>query len=163
MSKDPANQEPGTEVAVISRELVAQFAQMASVIPDSEGDGSDRILEQMLAAATWEQLDDPWDADKAQAIAGKRLKILALKRRPSDFRAGLGFFLVVESVDVDNGEMITWITGATSVVGQLVIAWCRGWMPCVVRLVIAERATADGYHPHHLEFLAGTHAGQVDA
>ena len=160
---DKANKQPA-DVAVpeFSAELLKQFTHMVTLVPAEDGAGQERILAAILAAETIDDLDAPWDTTKADKLAGKVLRIDQLMRRPSDFRAGLGIFLVVHSVDTVSGEKIVWTTSSVSIVGQLVRAYALGKMPCYAELIIAERPTRDGYHPHHLKFYgspADTPAG----
>jgi hypothetical protein len=148
--------EPGTDVAVgapISTELATQFAQMAMMIPSETGDAVENILAAVLAAPSWEKLADPWESADAEALVGKMLCIQSLVRRPSDFRDGLGVFLVVHATDVKSGEAVTFTTGSVSVVGQLVRAYAMGWLPIYAEMIVATRQTESGYRPHHLKFL----------
>lgn len=149
-SKDQKDQ-PGTDVAILSEDLVKRFAEMAVMIPTEDGAGSERILEQLLSATSWEQLDDPWDSTNGQRLRGKHLRVDSITRRPSTYEGSLGIFLVVDSVDVDSGEKVVWTTSSISVVGQLVRAYVMKWMPLYVTVVVAERPTERGYFPQHLE------------
>lgn len=150
----PSQDQPGTDVEVreLSPELQRRFAEMAMTVPEDDGTGQERILEQILSAATWEQLDDPWDTAKANDLAGKLLRLEGITRFASDFRSGLRIFLAVQYTDVESGERSVFASGSVSIVGQLVRAYCLKLFPLYAELVISERATADGYHPHHLVF-----------
>lgn len=153
MSQPP---QPGTEIAVgapMSTELATQFAQMAMMVPDETGDAVESILAAILAAPSWEALSDPWEASGAEKLAGKVICIESVVRRPSDFRDGLGVFLVVHGFTAGTGEKVTWTTSSVSVVGQLVRAYAMGWLPLYAMIVVAERQTERGYRPHHLKFL----------
>ena len=150
---DTRDEQEGT-VAEFPRELVAQFVQMATLIPSEDGSGMERIIEQLLSADSWEDLSDPWEATNAEKLRGKRLRVDSLMRRPSQYRGGLGIFLVVKSVDLGTGEAIVWTTSSQAVIAQLVRAYAKGWIPCVCEMVIADRPTERGYYPHHLRFFA---------
>lgn len=145
---------PSTEVETVkfSGELLQQFGQMAMTIPAEDGAGAERIVAAVLAAESVDDLDAPWDTTKAEKLAGRVLRIDGLMRRPSDFRSGLGVFLVVHSVDTATGEKVVWTTGSVSIVAQLARAYNLNGLPVYAELVIAERPTQDGYHPHHLKF-----------
>jgi hypothetical protein len=151
MSNDQPAGETSNLPAVISAELAEEFATMASMIPSEDGAGYERILEALLHSTSLEQLNEPWETSKVHALAGRVLRIDSVTRRPSDFRDGLGVFLVVRGADVKTGIVHTITTGAISVVGQLVWAYAHSELPFYAEFVIAERATADGYHPHHLK------------
>lgn len=148
--------KPGTEIAVgipLSGELVQQFAQMAVMIPDEGDDAYESILTQILGVSDWEKLSDPWRSLSAEKLAGKRIRIDKLVRRPSDYQTGLGLFLVVHYTDVKTGETGVWPTGSVAIVAQLAKAHAAGWLPIYAEVKISERATKDGYKPHHLEFF----------
>ena len=153
---DSKDGSKGKAVERTPEATLAQFAQMAQLIPDGseDTDGTERILRQILGATDATQLDSAWSSD-TEAIVGKEQSVTGLKRLPSDFKDGLGVFLVVESVITETGEMVTWTTSAVSVVGQLVKAYAAEWLPlpCVLRR--SDRPTANGYYPQHLEILRG--------
>jgi hypothetical protein len=145
----------GTQVAVrqeMSPELVKVFAGMAMLVPSETTDALDSIIGAILQAPSWEQLADPWESVNAEKLAGKVFRIDDLTRRPSDFKEGLGIFLVVHCVDTKTGESLVFTTSATAVVAQLVRAYSAGWLPLFGELIVADRATEAGYRPHHLKF-----------
>lgn len=148
--------QQGAEVAVrtpMSAELIQQFAAMAMIIPSETSDAIESIVSAILAAPAWDMLDDPWQSRGAEKMAGVIFRIDDLMRRPSDFKDGLGLFLVVHSVIHETGEKVAWTTSSTGVVAQLVRAYVAGWLPLYATVVIAERPTESGYRPHHLKFF----------
>lgn len=148
-------EHPGTDIEVagtIDPELARQFAQMAMMIPAEREGGADNILASILAAQSWEHLADPWEATNAAALAGKTLLIRDVLRRPSDFRDGLGVFLVVDSVDAGTGAKVVWTTSSVSIVAQLVRAYALGQLPLYAEVIVAKRPTEAGYRPQHLRF-----------
>lgn len=151
---------PGQQVAVqrqpLSAELVSQFAGMAMLIPSETTDAVESIISQILAAPGWDMLDDPWETTDAKRLAGRIFTIDSLTRRPSQFKDGLGVFLVVHSTDAQTGEQFVWTSSAMGVVAQLVRAYAADWLPLYATLVIAERPTESGYYPHHLKFHGPT-------
>lgn len=147
----------------LSSELVQKFATMAMVIPDEAGDAVENILAAILAAPTWEKLDEPWDASGAAKLAGVVFRIDSVIRRPSRYRDGMGVFLVVHCTHGKTGEKIVWTTSSTSVVAQLVVAYCREWLPIWATVVVAEKPTDAGYYPHHLHFYGPAAPGEVAA
>jgi hypothetical protein len=149
----PDNTPSGTDVAVIpqmSSELVKTFAAMAMMIPSETTDALDSIIGQILNSPSWEQLADPWETANVDKLKGRVLRVDQLTRRPSQFKDGLGVFLVVNATDTRSGEALVFTTSSMSVVAQLVKAHVAGWLPLYVELVVAERATEAGYKPHHL-------------
>ncbi len=152
MTDTPDTGQPGTALNVMDGALARKFAEMATLIPSETGDGAERILAQILAAPSWENLSDPWESSNAAALAGKTLLIRSCLRRPSDFKDGLGVFLVVDSLNTETGEQVVWTTSAVAIVAQLVRAYALGDLPAYAHIVVAERPTERGYHPHHLKF-----------
>jgi hypothetical protein len=148
--------KPGTGIEVgmtLPAELVQQFAQMAMMIPSEGTDAIESIVGAILNAPGWEHLSDPWEAAGAETLAGKTLLITDVTRRPSDYKDGLGIFLVVHYVESRSGERGVWTTGSTACVAQLARAYAGGWLPLYAQIVVAERPTESGYRPHHLKFL----------
>lgn len=165
MSAAPAetDTEAGSELAITDPGQVEMFAQMVTLIPmENEGDWTN-IFEQIFAAERIDSLNAPWDASKVAQLANRPLIIQEAKRRPSDYKAGMGFFLVLKCIDRKTGDKITVVNGSIAVIAQIVKAYAMGWMPLVAEFIIAERATKSGYHPHHLHVLGtGSSAkGQV--
>jgi hypothetical protein len=144
------------DVAIIDPATVEKFATMAMLIPSEDGSGMERIVDAILSADSWESLADPWESTNAEKLRGKRLIVRSLTRRPSQFKGGLGIFLVVRSAWSSTGEEFVWTTSSVAVVAQLVRAWMLRALPAVVEMVIADRPTEAGYYPHHLRFIAGT-------
>src|SRR5262249_53464257 len=157
------NADAAGGLAIQDEGLLAMFARMATMIPAESDAGMERILAQVLNAEHWDELDAPWETSAVEAMAGKRLAFRRVERRPSDFREGLGIFLVCHCAGVDTGEEIVVTTGSVGVVGQLVRAYALGAMPLVAEFVIAERPTRDGYHPHHLKVHGSLAKASADA
>jgi hypothetical protein len=152
----PDTPPTGTDVVPVkelSAELVATFSQMAMIIPEGDDNAMEQIMLAVLAAGSWEQLSDPWETDNAERLAGKTLLIERVTRHPSDIAGGLGIFLVAHGTDMRSGEKVVFSTGSLGVMAQLVRAHTAGWLPLFAQLVIAERATKDGFRPQHLKFV----------
>lgn len=132
-------------------QVVQDFRTWAVDIPTGGEDTAQlSILETIAAAGTPTGLDAPWETTGTDTLLGRMLVISALKRMPSDYPTGLGFFLVVSGADADTGEAVTFTTGSVSVVGQLVKAFHEKWLPLKCELVESERPTKSGYKPQHL-------------
>ena len=147
---------PGNDVAVsqpLSPELVAQFSQMITIIPEPDGNAMESILAQVFGAATWENLSDPWEARTAEELAGKTILIESVTRHDSDIAGDLPFFLVMHGTEMRTGEKIAAPTGSLAIMAQLVRAHIAGWLPLFAQVIIAERPTKDGFRPHHLKFV----------
>ena len=148
--------QPSTEVApIVSQQTMALFAAMAVNIPEADdSEAYESIVTQLLSADGLDALNAPWEAGKAEQLAGKRLKIEAMSRRASDYSEGLGIYLVLKGTNLDTGERFTLTIGSVSVVAQLARIHHLNALPAIVELVVADRPTAKGYRPMHLKVLS---------
>jgi hypothetical protein len=161
----PENNLAGMDLVITNPATIARFAEMVALLPRADDDdgGAERIIEAILNAQTWEDLDAPWRARGGEAYKDVPQRILGAKIRPSDFGQGLGVYVVVDAVDMRNGESITWTTGSVSIVAQLVRAHCVGAFPLLATLRVAERPSKAGNFPQHLEVTDSGGKGVVDA
>lgn len=147
---------PTTDVVpVVSQATLALFAQMAVAIPEADdSEAYESIVLQLLAADGVDTLNAPWQSGKTESLAGHRLKVESMTRRPSDFGEGLGIYLVIKGTDMNTGERFSLTIGSVSVLAQLARIHHLNALPAIVELVIAERPTAKGYRPMHLNVLS---------
>lgn len=131
--------------------LLRQFSDMALMLPETESDGGASILEAILNAADMRATNDVWAKRDLGAYKDRVIIIESASRSKSDFKDGLGIFVVVSLVLEDTGEAVTATTGSMSNVAQIVKAYANEEFPlrCIVR--VAERASQSGYFPQHLE------------
>jgi hypothetical protein len=122
-------------------------------VPSEDGGGIERIIEAILSADSWDQVDAPWDTTNVKLLEGKTLRINSITRRPSSFKGGLGIFLVVNATDIGTGEAMVITTGSVNVVAQLVRLYMLESLPVFVKWIVADRPTENGYYPHHLEIV----------
>lgn len=145
----------GVVVPPVSAETLALFAQMAVNIPEAnDEDAYEQIVTQLLSANGVDELNAPWDTNKAEELNGHRLTIESIQRRASDYSAGLGMYLVLKGTDRGTGEKFVWSTGAVSIVAQLARAHFLNAFPIVAELIIAELPTKNGYRPQHLKIIS---------
>lgn len=158
---EPA-EAPGAEVAQVepaevegySPAVLAKVRELVDAIPGDDSNGGERIVLQLLAAESIDDLNAPWEGTSGRNLAGKRLAIRGLAQRPSSFEGGSGIFLVVDAADAKTGEAATFTTSAIAVVLQLAQAYVRGMFPLLAEVVVAPRPTAKGFYPYHLRILA---------
>jgi hypothetical protein len=150
-------------IVTINPRLLAQFAEMAVAIPAADDNGTENILEQIFAATKWSDLDAPWDSTDVADILGLHLRVEDVTRRPSSFRGGLGIMLVVKLYDPRTGKKYVKATGSISVVGQLAMAYFKGWTPLTIEWCRADRASDNGFYPQHLIFHDGSTPKQGSA
>lgn len=141
---------------VISKAAIEAFAAAMSSIPEASQDGYESILLQLASVEDPSQLDAPWRAEGMRAYLDEPLEIRGLRRIESDYEGGLPFFLVVDAVSLSTGELVTFTTGAVGPVGQLAKAYqldaIPGWRVIPRQ---ADRPSANGYRPQHLEVMRG--------
>ncbi len=123
-------------------------------IPETSDDGYERLLLQLAAAEDAADLGAPWRAGGMTQYLDRPLEVRALRRIPSDYDGGLPFFLVVDAGDLLTGELVTFTTGAVSVVAQLAKASQLGAIPgwrVIPRQ--SDRPSSSGFYPQHLEVM----------
>lgn len=146
--------ERDTTQVAIPEHLLAQVLDAVELIPTEGSAGVEGILAQLLTATSVDDLNKPWAGTSGRELAGKRLTIRSLIRRPSSFEDGPAIFLVVQCADAKTGEEVTFTTSALAVIVQLAIAHRMGIFPLIAEVVVAERPTERGYYPYHLNILA---------
>jgi len=129
-------------------------APLPIVVEDPETIAA-RIDSQILAASSVEELFGQSSAAiHARDYLSKAFNLLSVEWRPSSFddsENSLPFFAILHIVDMDGvPQVIT--TGARSVMMKAAKAQLEGWLPLSVRIVEADKKTANGYKP--LELVA---------
>ena len=149
-----AGESQSAEVATITNtKLLAQFAEMAVAIPSDIGGGTEDILEKLFAAATWDELNEPWEATKVDDILGKPMRLVSVVRRPSSFQGGLGIMLVITLEDAKTGKQHVKATGSVSVVGQIAWLYFHNASAVLLEWCKADRPSSGGFYPQHLKIL----------
>lgn len=146
---DELNDQKG-ELAKLPEALIARFAEMAMMLPETESDGGASIIEAILGTVNVGDLDKPWDAKDPEALCNEWLIVTDASRSMSDYADGLGVFLVVKAVQDDTGEEITFTTGSMAVVAQIVRAYAGDMFPLKCKMVMSDKPTKGGYRPMHL-------------
>jgi hypothetical protein len=155
VSGEVVNDESG--MAVLSPSTLATIDALASLVPEGGGDAIDRMAAQILGAPDASSLDAPWRSIGLKALNRVPVLVTAIKRLPSDFDQGLGFFLVVTLAIRSTGEVLNVTTGSAFVVLQLLRAWGLEQanpgtvFPWGVTPIVADKSSANGFYPMHLE------------
>lgn len=137
----------------VSQSVVQVYQAMIDQVPDAGQDGMEGILAQLAEATDVGQLDEPWRSGGLGELASRPLRIDSIAKMPAEFDGPIPYFLIVRGYLADTGEKFTASTGAVSVVGQLVRAYAIGAFPLACVLRIADRPSAAGYFPQHLEMI----------
>lgn len=141
---------PDDEVTPIPDHILDKIIAEVEQLPESADDGQWNIVEQLLTATDMDDLNRPWEATSGKTLAGRRLQVTGVKRRPSAYEGGPEIFLVIDSIDLNSGEALTWTSSALAVIIQLAVAYNRGWLPLVAEVTAARKPTKRGFIPYHL-------------
>ena len=154
MSEREDVQEQTEELAVLAPAVVEAFQRIMADIPMSDPDDAmARIVAQILNAETPEELEEPWNGEGMRGLAGRLLRISEVRRLPSEFLSGPGWYLGCTAMLVETGESKFVTTGSLSILAQLGRAVQAGWLPLDVVPREADKPTAKGYRPMHLEIV----------
>jgi hypothetical protein len=147
--KDQAG-ESGREVVELPPALLRQFAEMAAVIPEAEPDGGASLIEAIFNAGSEQELSSRFGTASEDEMLNREIIVNRIERMPSDYRDGLGIFLVIHFYDTKTQRPGTFTSGSMAVLAQLVRAYAEGWLPLHCKLMKAEKKTKAGFYPHHL-------------
>lgn len=160
----PADQQ-STQLAEWNQEqlrsvpgLYEVFMKQLEEVPESGDDATARIVAQILAAETPDQIDAAWNAEGMRDWVDMVVQINSIKRMPSDFTAGLGWFLVCNVTALGSGEEFVLTTGSVSIVAQLVRLHTINALPIQVVPRKAAKPSKNGYFPMHLELVRDVRA-----
>lgn len=154
MSRKDVEDQQTEELAVMPPALRERFEAWFQQVPEADSDEATlRIVELIFAAETAEDLDAPWRGEGMRAYVGRVIRVQSIRRLPSDFTGGPGWYLGCQVVLEATGEVDFATTGSIAIMAQLVAAHLKGLLPidCVPRL--AERKSRNGYFPMHLEVV----------
>lgn len=138
----------------LSEDQLTRILAVVEQLPEATDSAYGDLLDKLLSADQFEDLNSPWAGTSGRELAGRRLLVTKVTRRPSTFEGGPAIFLVVESMDLLNGDKVTWTTSAIAVIVQLATCHARGWLPAACTVILADKPTAAGYTPYHLEVTA---------
>ena len=152
MSEREDIEEQTEELAVLAPAVVEAFKRIMADIPAAEPDEAmARIVGQILAAETPEELEEPWSGEGMRNLTGRLLRITDVRRLPSEFLSGPGWYLGCTAVLVETGESKFVTTGSLSILAQIGRAVQAGWLPIDVVPREADKPSRKGYRPMHLE------------
>jgi hypothetical protein len=149
---------PTTEIIDAATNLRTEVGGLESMVllvselPEADGDATDRILAQLLAADSAADLNRPWEASGIEQWLDRALDIRSVTRAPSDFEDGIGVYVVINARAVGTGRDVIVTTGSTAIIAQLIMAHRNGWLPIVATPRGPKRPPKNGRTPYHLEF-----------
>lgn len=152
MSKDKEQDAQSEELAVMPPAVRERFMALFSGVPEADPEEATlSILAAIVSAQDPDDLDDPWLGQGMRKMLGRVLVVQSIKRLPSDFTDGPGWYLGCETVVQASGESLFVTTGSLPIMAQLATAYIRGWLPLNVVPRQAERKSRNGYYAMHLE------------
>lgn len=132
----PVKAEHATQIA--KREAIAeQFVQLVLMVPEADpGDITD-LLGPILAAQTWEDLqnEDGLPSSKTLAAAGHKIRVDEIHRKISDKDSLTGSYLLCDGSDLDTGEVIRFTAGGSQAVATLSQLHVLKSLPAYVQFV----------------------------
>lgn len=138
---------------LLPAKVVEAYSAMIADVPEAGGDGMAPILLALAQADHPDDLDAPWRSTGMEDLVNVPLLIQGIRKMPSDYPGGLPWFLVVDAAIIATGELVTFTTGAVSVVAQLAKAHALGAFPWRVIPRQSDRPSKAGYYPQHLEVI----------
>ena len=160
MSGNRTKPTTGTVDTKDPKALLEAYPGLVMAIPLAEGGDGSEMVARVLAAESWEDLNDDEGAlPNARAVKGKKLKCHGITRHESTEEGGIGWYLVIESTDVDTGELIRWQTSSMMVMSKLVKLSQLSCYPALVQVSEAESATKAGRKPLDMRVLSATPGG----
>jgi len=141
-------------VPLTPEQALQEIPHLFDLIPDVTEDPTPRMAAAILNA------DDPedWEAIFAgksiKDSAGKKVRVVALRRAPSDYEGAIKQYLIAETIDLATGEADIMTISSVMSMLQLLVANQRGWLPLDVEVVRKAKATKRGFFPIHLKALA---------
>lgn len=154
MTKERASEEQSTELAVMAPAIRERFDALFTNVPVADVDEATlAIITEIMAADDPDDLDSPWLGQGMRKLQGRVLRVDSIKRLPSDYKEGPGWYLGCDCSLTEVGEKLFVTTGSVAIMVQLIVAHLKGWLPMEVVPRQAERASANGYYPMHLEIV----------
>lgn len=139
--------QPGTQVE-LSQELIDLMRPMVTAVPDYEAGTGEDILKRLLVAKTIDELESVF---KGRDLPLDRPWIIqGIAKAESDFKGGIGFYLVMNCVDPTNGEQKVFNTGSGNIMGQLLALFAQEAFPVRAVAIQADKPSKNGFYPQRL-------------
>lgn len=156
MSKDKEQGEQSQELAVMTPAIRERFEVLLADVPEADAEEATiSIVTAIVGAEDPDDLDAPWAGQGMRKLIGRLLRVDSIKRLPSDFADGPGWYLGCDCLIEASGEKLFVTTGSLPILAQLATAYVKGWLPLSVVVRQSERPSRNGYFPMHLEIDRG--------
>jgi hypothetical protein len=155
MTKKPDAITPtSTDLVPVSPTEALQRAQaLIEDIADVVDDPTPRMAAAILNADDPEDWESIFKGRSIKDSAGAKVRIVALRKAPSQFEGSIPYFLIAEIVNLETGESDVMTISSVMSMLQLVVAHDRGWLPLDVEVVRKTTPTRRGFHPIHLKAI----------
>lgn len=139
----PARRAPAGEVDTRQR-ITEQFVALVNQVPEAAAGDITDLLGPIMAAASWEELQntETVPSSKTLAVHGDKIKVLDIARKVSDKTSITGYYLMCNGVNIDTGEAIRFTAGGSQAVAVLSQLHVLRALPAFVQFV--EVALPDG-------------------
>jgi hypothetical protein len=134
---------------------------LLDLVPDVPEDDGTGIFARLLDADDWEGLNLESKLPNGKDVVGRRLNVSVIGKRVSEVEVEEGsskfrlpYYLVVDSTDIDNGEMVRWQTSAPALVLSLAKLHQWGKLPAVVQVSEGGKDRPGMSRPLNLTVLA---------
>ena len=134
-----------------ANKVLAQLNTWLDAIPTSGEDGLLAILELIVDTEDPDRLDAAWNSQGFGEWLGYAMRISNPRKAKSKLAGGLGWFLIVDAVIRTTGEAVTLTTSATAIMGQILVAGAKGFLPMDFVPLEKEEPTENGFYPQHLK------------
>jgi hypothetical protein len=135
-------------VNVITRDnLATEYRAIFMGIPEAQDDDGAAFILDALNATSLDDFNAESKLPSLDSLAPAKLKVESLVRRPSDIEGGIGWYLVVDAVDLSSGEMVRFQTSAAKPMAVLARIHQLGKLPAIIAVEKRAEATRSGMHP----------------
>ncbi len=134
----------GSEVLLSRDRITERFVALVNQVPEAAAGDITDLLGPILAAASWEELQntETVPSSKSLAVRGDKIRVMDIARKVSDKTSITGYYLMCNGVNLDTGEALRFTAGGSQAVAVLSQLHVLGALPAFVQFI--EVALADG-------------------
>jgi hypothetical protein len=143
-----------TALALSPEAALAEIPALFDAIPDVSDDPTPRMAAAILNADDPDDWESVFSGRSIKDSAGKKVRVVALRKLPSSYEGIVKQYLVAEIIDLETGEHDVMTVSSVISMLQLLKAHKEGWLPLDVEVKRKEKPTARGFYPIHLKVLS---------
>lgn len=137
----------GIEVTDSEVLVKAVFEGSDVELVDDPVEAQKEILRRILSAETPDELLNVAGAQSWSDLLGVPIEVHEVSLRRSAYDEGSRVYAIVAGTRMDDGSAVTLSIGGVNVLGQLMQAARKGWLPMTFALRRADKPTAAGFYP----------------